>query len=315
MSDTPKTPDLGPQHPGDAHFAKRMRRHQSWWRATRLQVPWGTGPTADSQAEYGSMLRREDGEQGCNFLTDEIFGVAMERLDSRKGVVERFRLLNNLLSSQPMCFNLFGPLVRDHDLATHLLGYLLPNQVDVVLDVRLEYAPGPASEYLGDRTAFDAFIAYRQSDGQHAFIGFETKLTEPFSRQQYDDDKAGVRHYRQWMTPDGPWLPDAADMVVDVRHNQLWRDHLLAIALKHHPEPGKSWARGQLALIRHPLDLECGVVTAGYTSLLQPDDTTFIDLPLDEVVMKWGEVAQSPAEQQWIEAFRQRYLDLAASGS
>ena len=315
MNDKPNIPELGPQHTRDTQFTARMRLHQSWWRAVHLKVRCcGTGPTSKSETPYGSMLQSEDGDQGLNFLTKEIFAVAKERLSEQKGVVEPFRLLNNLLSSQPMCFNLFGPLVKDYGLAKRLLGAILPGEITKVLTVKIEYAPEPASEYLADSTAFDAFIAYRRPDGQNAFIGFETKLTEPFSQKRYDD-KPGCNHYRRWMTKDGPWLENAWVDVADMCHNQLWRDHLLAIALRRHPEPETSWAFGRLALIRHPLDLECGAVTAGYKSLLRADDKTFIDLPLDQLVAKWSQVVQSPAEQQWLEAFRLRYLDLEASGS
>ena len=85
-----------------------------------------------------------------------------------------------------MCFNLFGPLVGDLPLATRCMRALLPGKSTGVTEVRIEYAPSPADEYLGDRTSFDAFVAYRRPDGQPAFLGIETKLTEPFSPGEYD---------------------------------------------------------------------------------------------------------------------------------
>ena len=152
MSDTLKASELGPQHPRDTRFTARMRRHQSWWRATQLKVHWGTGPTAGSQTESGSMLRRVDGEAMLNFLTPEIRAAVKKRLAEGVGVIERFRLLNNLLSSQPMCFNLFGALDENRELATRLLDTILPGEVAEVLKVKVEYAPEPASEYLADST-------------------------------------------------------------------------------------------------------------------------------------------------------------------
>ena len=67
-------------------------------------------------------------------------------------------------------------------------------------EVRFEWAPAPASEYLNDRTTFDAFIEYETEGGRVGFIGIETKLCEPFSPREYDREE-----YRRWMTEDAPW--------------------------------------------------------------------------------------------------------------
>src|ERR1019366_9025936 len=50
-----------------------------------------------------------------------------------------------------------------------------------VHEVKIEYAPSPASEYLADVTSFDAFIDYERDTGERAFIAVETKLTDSFS--------------------------------------------------------------------------------------------------------------------------------------
>ena len=176
--------DLGPQFSGDGPFTARMRFHQSWYRSTVLRAPCGTGPQASSRSFYGNMLDGPSGAAGLNFLSPQIYAVARERI-SQGGGVERFRCLHNMLSSQPMCFNLLGPLVGDLDLATRCMRVMLPSEVDRVTEVRIEYAPAPAHEYLGDRTSFDAFVAYLRPDGEAAFLGIETKLSEPFSPVEY----------------------------------------------------------------------------------------------------------------------------------
>ena len=66
------------------------------------------GPKRSSPTYYGNMLDAGAAEQGKNFLTQGIYDLAKERLAAGGGVVEPFRLLHNMLSSQPMCFNLFG---------------------------------------------------------------------------------------------------------------------------------------------------------------------------------------------------------------
>ena len=219
-----------------------------------------------------------------------------QRLAQDTDRVEPFRLQHNMLSSQPMCFNLFGPLVLDHELASRLLTSLLGEAV-VVYDVRIEYSPAPASEYLDDRTSFDAFIAYRCSDG-NGFVGIETKLTEPFSQKHCDGSA-----YRRWMTPGGPWLDPVSTEAAAIAHNQLWRDHLLAVALRDHPR--SLYVKGHLMLVHHPEDERCQRVTAGYRQLLDDRQETFLDWPLDQLLKAWERAA--PEQHGWLQAFRERY--------
>jgi hypothetical protein len=122
----------------------------------------------DGPNDTNSYTFRVDGEAGRNFLTQEIYEVALDRITQGSGAVEKYRLLHNMLSSQPMCLNLFGPLVRDHDLAKYLLATLVPERISEVTRVEIEWAPQPATDYLNDRTAFDAFIEYRTENGQLA---------------------------------------------------------------------------------------------------------------------------------------------------
>lgn len=299
--------ELGPQYAADKAFTARMRLHQSWYRAHVLGVPCGTGPQPHSTSRYGNMLRREDGARGLNFLDQEIREVALERLREGTGTVEPFRLLHNMLSSQPMCFNVFGPLARSTELATRLLGAVPELQLQEVLGVKIEFAPEPPQEYLGDRTAFDAFVDYRRTDGTRALLGIETKLTEPFSAKHYDSPS-----YRRWMEgPRAPWSPEDAARVSDVRHNQLWRDHLLAIALRDHAS--SPYQRGTLMLLRHPQDHACARTVEGYRALLKSGDSSFIDMPLDRLVGTWREALSDGTRREWLDDLHQRYLDLAAS--
>ena len=301
--------DLGPQSPSDNPFTARMRLHQSWYRASVLGVPCGTGPRPASTKHYGNMLRREDGARGLNFLTPVIFEVARARLAKARGVVEPFRLLHNMLSSQPMCFNLFGPLVMDLDLATLLMRQLLPGEVQRVTAVKIEHAPAPASEYLDDSTAFDAFVEYARSDGSEGFVGVETKLTEPFSHKHYDRPT-----YRRWMKDGrGPWRDDAWFEVSKTPHNQLWRDHLLAVATLRRAR--SKYTHGALMLVRHPGDRSCDKIVRRYQGLLCAGADTFIDVPLDDLVKRFGRAELQPDARSWLAAFEQRYLRLAESAA
>lgn len=252
------------------------------------------------------MLTVEDGRRGLNFLTPSIFESAKRRVAQGTGMVEEFRLYCNMLSSQPMCFNLLGPQITDLDLATTLWKAVLPSEIERVTRVEIEWSPEPRFEYLDDRTAFDAFVEYERPDGTSAFIGIETKLTEHFSAEHYDNPA-----YRRWMEcGDAPWRTDAWNRVDAVMHNQLWRDHLLAVALRKHRD--SKYGHGRLMLVRHPGDVECARIVDGYRSLLKPGDDTFIDMPLDRIVDGWSKVIGAE-HRAWLDAFRLRYLDLHRS--
>lgn len=295
---------LGPQYSKDSPFAARMRLHQSWYRANVLRVPYGTGPTPTSTSLYGNMLTSADGERGCNFLSPEIAQVARDRVSQGTGMVDDFRLFRNMLSSQPMCFNLFAPLVNDRALACRLLSPLLPDGLAEVTRVAIEWAPQPPDAYLGDRTAFDAFIEYRAGDGQLCALGVETKLAEPFSQREYDGER-----YRRWMrVSDSPWRPEATSRVHAIAHNQLWRDHLLAIAMRH--QPHSPYATTRLMLVRHPEDRDCAHVFAGYRELLRDNDDSLIDMPLDRLIDAWTSAIGADPQRAWINEFRVRYLAL-----
>ena len=73
------------------------------------------GHTGGSPNFYGNMLTVDSAARGLNFLSADIFELARQRVARGSGAVEEFRLMRNMLASQPMCFNLFGPLALNHD--------------------------------------------------------------------------------------------------------------------------------------------------------------------------------------------------------
>lgn len=293
---------LGPQNPGDEPFTARMRLHQSWWREHVLDVPYGHGPHLSSTTRYGNYLDDDGTEQLRNFLTDDICRVYLEREGPG---VEPSRARRNLLSSQPMCFNLFGQLAAHLDLATRILQRLLPD-VARVTDVRLEWAPQPASEHLGDRTSFDAAVDYETPDGERAFLGVETKLTEPFSDKEYDTPR-----YRDVTEqPGSPWPAAAWPQLADRRWNQLWRNHLLVEAHRSHPASGVT-GPARLAVVRHHLDRPCADAVARYQRLVR--EGSVVDLPLDRIDAVIDDALDTEAQRVWWAAFRRRYVDVSES--
>jgi hypothetical protein len=302
---------IGPQYPKDNLFAARMRFHQSWYRARVLKVPFGPCPRQTSQAHYGNMLTLADGKQGLNFFTPQlghrIFSVVNQRLDEKKGSVEPYRLLSNMLSSQPMCFNLFGPLVDTLPLATELFKPLYPGEISGVTHVRLEYAPEPASEYLDDHTAFDAYIEYTATDGEKGFIGIETKLVEPFTLAEHEHET----YWKLSLAEDSPWVENSIQNMRNVKVNQLWRDHLLGVAVRHHSK--SKFKHAHFLVIYHSDDQSCQQSVNLYRTFLKSGDRSFQALNLNDLISCWQANASDFADKLWLKEFSLRYLDLPAS--
>lgn len=299
--------DLGPQYTRDNLLARKLRKHQSWFRVNELKLSYGTGPGPNDANYYGNMLTRADGEAGRNFLAPEIFEVVQERIAQGSGAVEKYRLLHNMLSSQPMCFNLFGSLVRDRDLARTLLETLVPERISEVTRAYIEWSPTPVSDYLNDHTAFDAFIEYQTTDGQLFGLGIETKLCEPFSQQEYDRPE-----YRRWMlSSDSPWLPESWKKVQHISYNQLWREHLLAFAMR--TRTGSPYHQVRFLLVHHPEDIECERNYSTYKKLLKNEDDSLFSLPLDQIVDRWLTKVKQEEHVAWLKAFKTRYVDLELS--
>ena len=113
-------------------------------------------------------------------------------------------------SRPAMCFNLFGSLVGDLGLATVFLESLqIPGGIREVTDVRVEFAPTPRSAYLDNGSSFDAFVAYIDGDGERAFLGVETKLTEPFTQSGGSSQRAEPHYVALTERLGSVWREDA----------------------------------------------------------------------------------------------------------
>lgn len=177
--------------PGNAAmtlFRRRARLHQSLWRSERGYSMGGQLQKSGERRPIGSRLELEDGrEQGLNFLSELARQAVTARLSSPQPheMINEERLWSDLLSSMPMCYNLFGHLWNDPGLATRVLrswGLELPGEVEEVI---FEWSPGRLdSGYINNRSAFDVAFLLRLPDGERGALGVETKYHEvPVARR------------------------------------------------------------------------------------------------------------------------------------
>ena len=296
---------VGPQSPSDKRaWIRRMRLHQSWWRAFRLRSGFGPWPTADSPTRYGTMLDAADADAGRNFLSDDARAAYDERWALTKEGMNPFRTRRHLMASQTMAFNLFGHLDHHRDLAAALFDRLLgPGEVEAVDKIEIELL----SDALGDHTAFDAFVTYTRPNGSGpGCIAIETKLTEPFSQTPYD----WARYLDHGAFDTTIWKTSDPVLLGDLRWSQLWRNHLLAVAHSANQDLGPA----SLLVVHHPADPDCDLNIAGYCEHLHDGhrvrgaDLGLIHSILDEVIDP-----HDAEQRQWLGDLADRYLHLHLS--
>ena len=289
------------QVPGDPARRARYRALQSWYRETVRRVEPGRHP--HGQQLVGSMLPEDRALEGLNFLDQEIASYAERRAEEvirDGGTLDRDRLRRNLLSSMPLCFNLFGKLQAQRPAAARVLGSVLGLDIAAIDQILVEHAPPAAKAILGDRTAFDAFIAYTTSAGTKGFLGVETKYTEPFSPKSYQPDYYEQNRAYEW----AGFGPGAGDRLGRPATNQLWRNTLLAAATR---QTG-SYAVGHAVVIAGRDDPVAWKAVAAVRAQLEDPDGMLRALSLERLI----EQCQSePSLAEWAAQFRQRYLDLS----
>ncbi|TLX70287.1 hypothetical protein E9993_22435 [Labilibacter sediminis] len=178
---------LGPQSKSDNKFATQARLLQSSYRAKK---GWaiGYGPNKTSKTKYGNMIHNGE-SNGFNFLLPETFAYAKSRIKNKTKVetIDEYRLFCNMLSSMPMCFNLFHPLMllkdKNPTAINSIFRELFPLLKIAYIDhIKLEFIPEPITNYTNDKSAFDAFVQYTDTSDSKGIIAIETKYVEPLGQ-------------------------------------------------------------------------------------------------------------------------------------
>lgn len=284
--------------PSDAARVARYRRHQSWFRESVLGVAPGLHPKVPSR-RIGSLLDRSavEANGGLNFVNDAARKHAEQRarqVRTEGGTLEPERLFENLLSSMPMCFNLFGalaPLPAFGDLIRSLF-----DETALLVDRVVCEAPTPPT--WKDRTAFDAQVDYRNDRDESRFLAIETKYTEPFTQVRYDRDE-----YRMLTDRCGWFLPEAADVLVEVDTNQLWRGLLLMNSTEEH-----LGATGRYVVISPRDDDDARAAVEKVNSWLDPAHAWRLRCCSLEDIVEAARGLDAPELTEWAHAFGSRYL-------
>ena len=184
---------------------------------------------------YGNYI--SNGENtGVNFLRDYIFEYAKKRVKEKKPyeTINSDRLYNNLLSSQPMAFNLFYPLKKmleeDNLKATKVIQMSLPEiPIHKVTNVDIEFIPEDYEELTGDLTAMDAIIEFEDKEGNSCFVAIETKYSENLGVNEASIKK-DKKHPKEILKELQLFVSDIEEKIEkkEIKLTQIYRNFILS---------------------------------------------------------------------------------------
>lgn len=223
----------------DNRFQAYYRYLQSQWRqSNNIPVKKSKGK-ADNDV-YGNYTSDPE----ANFMTQGIRSLVNDEIaPEKKGdrLIEETRLRTNLLSSQPLCFNLFGELKLNCQKALQFFNILYDNYFKSIDNIEFEYNPARRDPRLtGDRSAFDVFVEYTSITDKKGFIGIEVKYSETLNegaktvndildKQFCSESRTRRDRYRELSK--GLFPEESFKKLEQLPAFQIWRDHLLAVSM------------------------------------------------------------------------------------
>ena len=258
----------------DSAFQRRCRLRQGLWRESQ-----GFPAGVHRGAPLGSRLLMPRAKERLeNYLSDSIREVVRREVVDGPRAGRLFgepRIYDNLLSSQPLCFNLFAELQQDLALATRFFARRCA-RVAAVTGVRFEHSPGRGERrYTDDNSAFDVYVAYDTAAGGRGFLGIEVKYHEALGdpaadhRPRYDE----LAHSAGW------WKAESLPLLRLKPMQQMWRDHLLAASLIDQGDADE----GAFVFLAPRDNDACAAATLAYARhLARPE--TFLAWDLESVV-------------------------------
>lgn len=254
--------------------------------------------------ENGSVLTQQDGNAYANFLSPQIVEAVKHRLHEaqrqKSEQLNRERLLNHLLSSMPMCFNLFGELHGD-PARLSAAGKALWDVQEEGQGIKFEWSPGRHDpRFTGDGTAFDVALFFGEPGESRTIIGIETKYHEHAVSESPPDVVKRLGRYRRIVEDSHVFKADWETRILGAELQQVWRDHLLVLAMLQ--DTDQVWTSGTYVLVYPEGNTSFARLAERYTDALQ-DASTFSHVTLEALLD--AHVLHEPDTEQ---KFRERYL-------
>ena len=249
---------------------------QTIWRESRgLPVKKNEGQT--NREVYGNYTSDPNG----NFMTPYIQRLVDKELaDKGDRLIDEKRMRENLLSSQPLCFNLFGELKKDSDKALKFFNLIYRDYFSSIDNILFEHNPARRDPRLtGDRSAFDVFVEYSSKYGKKGFIGIEVKYAETLregadsvqnilNKQFCDEHRTRKDRYEE--LSEGLFRTEDFKLLETLPYFQIWRDHLLAVSMcKAFTD---KYDEGFFMFLSPHTNIQCRIAVNNYKDLLLDKD-------------------------------------------
>lgn len=297
----------------DNRYQAYYRFLQSLWRESN-NIPVKKREGQSDNDVYGNYTSDPE----ANFMTDGIRSLVNHELTpENKGdrLIEETRLRSNLLSSQPLCFNLFGELKLNLKKALQFFNLLYDNYFNSIDNIEFEYNPARRDPRLtGDRSAFDVFVEYTSVANKKGFIGIEVKYSETLTegaasvndildKQFCDELRTRRDRYRE--LSEGLFAEKDFGKLERLPAFQIWRDHLLAVAMcKAFPE---KYDEGVFLFVAPYSNRNCRDGVEKYKGLLVINEgiaSHFCHAWLEEYI----EILDNVFDEKWTKDMKIRYL-------
>ncbi len=294
--------DRVPKDEASTAWKRRARWGQAKWRAARDYrigaEPYDGGPDA---TPVGSRLALDFARDShANFISKDVVAAVKHRLEHTEPheTLRKDRLWADLLSSMPLCFNLFGALHAQPEAAAAALKAWWPDAPSGQVQVRFEHSPGRRDPlFLNNRSAFD--VAFEVAGDKAAVvIGVETKYHEHAKRED-EPNEGALERYIQVTERSEVFAEGWRARLVGTDLQQIWLDHLLVLAMLQHPS--KRWTWGRFVLVFPAGNPSISSAASRYREVLR-DRTTFEARTIEDLIGTQG--ALEPAT---VDALRERY--------
>ncbi|HEY3821860.1 MAG TPA: hypothetical protein VGL81_32060 [Polyangiaceae bacterium] len=295
--------DRVPRDPATTAWKRRARWGQAQWRQARGYAGgWHPYSGGSDATPVGSRLELEFARaSGANFITPGALAAVRARVDAPEQfqMLKEDRLWADLLSSMPMCFNLFGDLAGEGEEGRRAIRTWWPDVPNGEVRVRFEHSPGRRDlTFLGNQSAFDVAFEINAGKDTRAIIGVETKYHEHAVVEAPPKPRALAR-YAEVTERSGVFADGWRERIVGTDLQQIWLDHLLVLAMLQHPS--KRWTWGRFVLVYPSANPSFAAAASRYREILVAS-ATFEARPIEQLLSP-GTVADRVAA-----AVRDRYL-------
>lgn len=304
------SPDVAKQHHitvgSDDRYRAALRLLAALWREEQ-GLPIGRLIDREGKAHnLGSRISDKAGRAGCNFMSASIADLASRELIYRQhgALYDAHRLRTNLLASQTLCLNLFGPAKLDPRLADKMMANLLPDAFRQVTGVSFEFSPGRGDpRFTGDFTAVDIFVAGISPVGERTFVSIEMKYAEGCN----DAVPRSINPRHAEIAANSGVITRPTDKALLVNpHQQLFREHMLVQSMIDND----LFDAGQFIVIAPAASRSVANACTTYQEQLAPhrDGLVRFDVVALEQVI---EAMAGAGEETYAQALHTRYCDFS----